>query len=338
MYSESEKHAAGVNEKDGPFTTAYKVEAFRKPWEDAGKMMGEGIGQAIGHGFSNPLGIFLLFWFSPIFVELFAFSFGVGYLFSGAHGSYHYPYYVGVIAGFLGIMLYLLFFSFSLTAIPLSIFFSIECTIKIFNWTNKVHQLNIDNWNNLFFNNPVEALELLLTKLTQGSAFWAISGFLFFFAAHLLFFQIMRGTRNTTLNPSLSGTHDKKSNLGQETTGLTKLHFTDGTIPIPKFGAIVYSPSTRQYASSYGLSTFDEAIQSALSNCQSHDAMVLTCISDCWLALALSPSGAYGWAFAHSAEAARNRALLECNQYDSGSYIEICFSTSDGEIVPSSIV
>lgn len=98
------------------------------------------------------------------------------------------------------------------------------------------------------------------------------------------------------------------------------------------FGALVFSPSTRRYGASWAFPSPEAAQQAALDNCAVHDATVLSCVADCWVALAVSPSGAYGWGSGGSPEDAADRALAECRKYDAAASVEICFSTSQGQI------
>jgi hypothetical protein len=80
-----------------------------------------------------------------------------------------------------------------------------------------------------------------------------------------------------------------------------------------KYGAIVYSPSTRRHGYSFNCSSADEAATLARNQCGAPDAGVVAQGHNFYLALALADGGAYGAGWAADPKSAAQYALANCS-------------------------
>jgi len=102
------------------------------------------------------------------------------------------------------------------------------------------------------------------------------------------------------------------------------------TYSSPRYAAIAYSASTGKYGFSHGYSSRGCAEQAALGQCTVEDAHILVWARGNWCALALGDEvGEYGWAWAGTAERAKQRALEECRKHTTNCYIAVCVFSGD---------
>jgi len=92
-----------------------------------------------------------------------------------------------------------------------------------------------------------------------------------------------------------------------------------------RYAAIAYSTSTGKYGFAHGYSSRGCAEQAALGHCPVDDAQILVWARGNWCALAVGDDvGEYGWAWAGTAEGAKQRALEECRERTTNCHIAVC--------------
>lgn len=97
------------------------------------------------------------------------------------------------------------------------------------------------------------------------------------------------------------------------------------TSPSNRYAAIAYSTSTGKYGFAQGYSSRGCAEQAALGHCPVEDAHILVWARGNWCALAVGDEvGEYGWAWAGTAERAKQRALEECRKRTTNCHIAVC--------------
>jgi hypothetical protein len=99
------------------------------------------------------------------------------------------------------------------------------------------------------------------------------------------------------------------------------------------FGAIAYSPATRQYGYSYKYSSRAKAESVALAHCKAADARIVAWVQDNWwccLALDLD-AGAYGWGWGQNLSVARSKAQEAIARDSTNYYIAVAVS-ADGSV------
>ena len=88
--------------------------------------------------------------------------------------------------------------------------------------------------------------------------------------------------------------------------------FTTNADARDRYGAIAWSPSTERYGYSHNYGNRGSAESRALNECGVGDCEVAVWFRNACGALAVSSDGAWGYGWAGSSSAARNRALREC--------------------------